>query len=70
MDSPTASLATETTGDGLNVSVRNPVANSTLETFIQGTVSRAQSSCIQCHNNAAMTTGKDSDFTYMLQRAR
>jgi len=46
------------------------LANTTLETFIQGTVKNVHSSCIACHNNATMTSGKDSDFTFLLQRAR
>lgn len=46
------------------------LANTTLETYIQGTVRQTSSSCIQCHNNATMTSGKFSDFTYLLQRAQ
>lgn len=45
------------------------LANSTLETYIQGSVRQTSSSCIQCHNNAGMTDGHFSDFTYLLQRA-
>ncbi len=46
------------------------LANTTLETFVQGSVQNVSSSCIHCHGNAAMTTGKASDFTYLLQRAK
>ena len=46
------------------------LANSTLETYMQGSVPQMSSGCIQCHNNAAMTTGKPADFTYLLQRAQ
>jgi len=46
------------------------LANTTLETYIQGEIRQTSSSCIQCHNNATMTTGKFSDFTYLLQRAQ
>ncbi len=46
------------------------LANTTLETYIQGTVEQTSSSCIACHNNASMTSGKFSDFTYLLQRAQ
>ncbi|HEV7505239.1 MAG TPA: cytochrome C [Thermoanaerobaculia bacterium] len=45
------------------------LANATLETYIQGTTPNVSSSCIECHGNAAMTTGAASDFTYVLQRA-
>ena len=45
------------------------LANTTLETYIQGKIRQTSSSCIQCHNNATMTTGRFSDFTYLLQRA-
>jgi hypothetical protein len=46
------------------------LANSSLETYVQGTVPNVSSSCISCHANAAMTTGKASDFTYVLQSAK
>ena len=46
------------------------LANTTLETFIQGKVPLASSSCIACHSNAAMTSGATADFTYLLQRAQ
>lgn len=46
------------------------LANTTLETYIQGTTPNVSSSCIECHGNAAMTTGGASDFTYVLQRAQ
>lgn len=46
------------------------LANSTLETYIQGTVPQASSSCMNCHGNAAATTGRTSDFTFILERAQ
>jgi hypothetical protein len=46
------------------------LANTTMETYVQGTVPQASSSCIGCHNNAATTSGRPSDFTYILERAR
>ncbi|MGO1072420.1 hypothetical protein [Lysobacter sp. CA199] len=46
------------------------LANATLETYIQGKVPQASSSCMACHNNATMTNGLSSDFTYLLQRAQ
>jgi hypothetical protein len=45
------------------------LANTTLETYIQGTVPQSSSSCIACHNNAVDTAGTPSDFTYILERA-
>lgn len=46
------------------------LANTTLETYIQGHVKQTSSSCMACHNNATSTTGNFSDFTYLLQRAQ
>jgi hypothetical protein len=46
------------------------LANTTLETYIQGMVPNVSSNCIECHNNATMTTPVASDFTYILQRAK
>lgn len=46
------------------------LANTTLETYVQGRTPNVSSSCIACHGNAAMTNGKAADFTYLLQRAR
>jgi hypothetical protein len=46
------------------------LANTTLETYIQGDVRQTSSSCMACHNNATTTTGRFSDFTYLLQRAQ
>ena len=46
------------------------LANTTMETYIQGTTPQASSSCIACHGNAADTKGKASDFTYILERAK
>jgi hypothetical protein len=46
------------------------LANTTMETFIQGEVPTTSSSCIGCHNRAttASKTGKPTDFTYLLSR--
>jgi hypothetical protein len=46
------------------------LANTTIETYIQGKVPNTSSSCIMCHNNAATTSGKFSDFSYLLQSAQ
>ncbi|WP_368309738.1 hypothetical protein [Luteibacter sp. CQ10] len=46
------------------------LANTTLESYIQGHVKQTSSSCMACHNNATTTTGSFSDFTYLLQRAQ
>lgn len=46
------------------------LANTTLETYIQGDVKQTSSSCMACHNNATDTNGQFSDFTYLLQRAQ
>ncbi|HMG36324.1 MAG TPA: hypothetical protein VKM94_20470 [Blastocatellia bacterium] len=46
------------------------LANTTMETYVQGTTPQASSSCIACHGNAATTKGKTSDFTYILERAQ
>ncbi len=45
------------------------LANTTLETYIQGTVPKSSSSCMDCHKAATDTTGAASDFTYVLERA-
>lgn len=60
----------EKPGDQLGRPAPTFLANSTLETYIQGTVPNVSSSCIECHNNAATTAGRPSDFTYVLQRAQ
>ena len=46
------------------------LANTTMETYVQGTTPLASSSCIECHNRATDTQGKPSDFTYVLQSAQ
>ena len=46
------------------------LANTTLETYIQGRVPLSSSSCIDCHKDAADTQGHFSDFTYILERAQ
>ncbi|MCU1256607.1 MAG: hypothetical protein JWM83_2906 [Candidatus Angelobacter sp.] len=46
------------------------LGNSTLETYIQGTVPQSSSSCMACHGNATDTTGRPSNFTYVLERAQ
>ncbi|WP_413793495.1 MULTISPECIES: cytochrome C [unclassified Pseudomonas] len=65
------------------VSAANPLgspaplflANATLETYIQGTVPQASSSCMACHGNAATHVTESprtsfADFTYLLERAQ
>lgn len=46
------------------------LANTTLETYVQGNVPNVSSSCIMCHNNATTTASRPSDFSYMLELAR
>lgn len=46
------------------------LANTTLETYVQGEVPQASSSCMNCHGNAAATSGRTSDFTFILERAQ
>jgi hypothetical protein len=48
------------------------LANSTLESYIQGTVPGSSSNCIACHNNATTlhVPATPSDFTYILQSAQ
>lgn len=48
------------------------LGNTTLETYIQGTVPQASSSCIHCHLNATLAVAQSnfSDFTYLLERAQ
>lgn len=54
------------------------LANTTMETFIQGErqgprvqqVPEASSSCMSCHGNATTTTAKASDFTYLTAAAK
>lgn len=47
------------------------LGNTTLETYIQGTVPQASSSCMNCHLNATLAVGQASfsDFTFLLERA-
>jgi hypothetical protein len=59
-----------TPGDPLGTPAPNFLANTTLETYIQGLVPNVSSICIECHNNATMTSPVPSDFTYVLQRAK
>lgn len=58
--------------DGTGNPAPSFLANTTLETYIQGTVPQASSSCIHCHLNATMAAGLNnfSDFTYLLERAQ
>ncbi len=48
------------------------LANSTLESYIQGKVPGSSSNCIACHNNATTlhVPATPSDFTYILQSAQ
>ncbi len=45
------------------------LANTTLETYVQGRVPNVSSSCIMCHNNATTTASRPSDLSYTLQLA-
>jgi hypothetical protein len=46
------------------------LANTTLETYVQGRVPNVSSSCIGCHNNATTTNAVFSDFSFLLERAQ
>ncbi len=46
------------------------LGNATMETYIQGKVPNSSSSCMMCHGNATDTTGRASNFTYVLERAQ
>jgi hypothetical protein len=48
------------------------LGNSTLESYIQGTVPGSSSNCIACHNNATTlhVPATPSDFTFILQSAQ
>jgi hypothetical protein len=46
------------------------LANTTLETYSQGSIPLASSSCMACHNNATTHAGSPSDFTFTLEKAR
>ncbi|HWT04755.1 MAG TPA: hypothetical protein VN224_03285, partial [Xanthomonadales bacterium] len=45
------------------------LANTTMETYIQGKTPESSSSCIKCHGVAVDTAAHKSDFTYILERA-
>nr|WP_300311499.1 hypothetical protein [Halomonas sp.] len=60
----------KSTTDPTGVPAPSFLANTTLETYIQGEVKQTSSSCMACHNNATDTAGAFSDFTYLLQRAQ
>lgn len=44
-------------------------ANATMETYVQGNVPQASSSCMACHGNATSSTGRESDFSFVLEKA-
>lgn len=44
-------------------------ANVTMETYVQGNVPQASSSCMSCHGNATTTSGRPSDFSFVLEKA-
>ena len=48
------------------------LANTTLETYSQGRVPLASSSCMACHNNATTqhVPATASDFTFILEKAQ
>lgn len=45
-------------------------ANATMETYVQGNVPQASSSCMACHGNATATNGQVSDFSFVLEKAQ
>ena len=59
-----------TPGNPIGTPAPNFLANTMLETYVQGMNPSGSSSCMFCHNNATMTTPVPSDFTYLLQRAQ
>lgn len=61
-----ATSKTDPTGDPAPVFL----ANTTMETYIQGRVPLSSSSCMACHGNATTTAGRTSDFTFILERAK
>lgn len=67
---PGPGSCTATATDPLGNPAPQFLANTTLETYVQGKTPNVSSSCMECHGNAAMTTGAASDFTYVLQRAQ
>lgn len=78
---PAQALADRTDPDHCNSLVLAPadllghpapkfLANTTMESFIQGRVPNVSSSCMECHANATAKHGKFADFTYLLIRAK
>lgn len=45
-------------------------ANATMETYVQGNVPQASASCMACHGNATGASGKESDFSFVLEKAQ
>lgn len=68
-------ISTQWPTDGTSATDPNGVpaptflANTTMETYVQGTTPKSSSSCIDCHGDATATSGRPSDFTYILERA-
>ena len=58
--------------DLMGVPAPTYLANTTLETYSQGSVPLASSSCIACHLNATsqQKSAQPSDFTFILEKAR
>ncbi len=46
------------------------LANTVMETYIQGRTPNTSSSCMECHANALSKSGHFSDFTFILDRAK
>jgi hypothetical protein len=61
---------TNATASPIGKPAPNYLANTTIETYIQGQVPNISSNCILCHNHATTTTSKFSDFSYLLERAQ
>ncbi len=69
-------ISTQWPTDGTSTTDPNGVpaptflANTTMETYVQGATPKSSSSCIDCHGDATATSGRPSDFTYILERAQ
>jgi hypothetical protein len=68
-------ITTQWPTDGTNKTDPNGVpfpvfaANTTMETYVQGNVPQASSSCMACHGNATGSNGSPSDFSFILEKA-
>jgi len=72
---PAADCISPSPTNPLGTPAPNFLANTTLETYIQGSVPQASSSCMECHNNATTKVTESprtsfADFTFLLERAQ